>query len=93
MTELLESSQAALFAEALRRREENTVKASTMEEAEEAAQSGFVVIPGSVLATDDGEGRLNAGGITVRLLQRPDGSLPDPDDDLNELDAVVGRAY
>jgi prolyl-tRNA synthetase len=93
VTELLESSQAALFAEALRRREENTVKASTMEEAEEAAQSGFVVIPGSVLAGDDGEGRLNAGGITVRLLQRPDGSLPDPDDDLTELDAVVGRAY
>jgi prolyl-tRNA synthetase len=93
VTELLESSQAALFAEALRRREENTVKASTMEEAEEAAQSGFVVIPGSVLASDDGEGRLNAGGITVRLLQRPDGSLPDPDDDLTELDAVVGRAY
>ena len=93
VTELLESSQAALFAEALRRREENTIKASTMEEAEEAAQSGFVVIPGSVLAADDGEGRLNAGGITVRLLQRPDGSLPAPDDDLNELDAVVGRAY
>jgi prolyl-tRNA synthetase len=93
VTELLESSQAALFAEALRRREENTVKASTVEEAEEAAQSGFVVIPGSVLAGDDGEGRLNAGGITVRLLQRPDGSLPDPDDDLTELDAVVGRAY
>ena len=93
VTELLESSQAALFAEALRRREENTIKASTMEEAEEAAQAGFVVIPGSVLAADDGEGRLNAGGITVRLLQRPDGSLPDPDDDLNELDAVVGRAY
>ena len=93
VTELLESSQTALFAEALRRREENTVKASTMEEAEEAAQSGFVVIPGAVLAADDGEGRLNAGGITVRLLQRPDGSLPDPDDELNELDAVVGRAY
>jgi prolyl-tRNA synthetase len=93
VTELLESSQAALFGEALRRREENTVKASTVEEAEEAAQSGFVVIPGSVLAGDDGEGRLNAGGITVRLLQRPDGSLPDPDDDLTELDAVVGRAY
>jgi prolyl-tRNA synthetase len=93
VTELLESSQAALFAEALRRREENTVKASTMEEAEEAAQSGFVVVPGSLLTADDGEGRLNASGITVRLLQRPDGSLPDPDDDLTELDAVVGRAY
>ncbi len=93
VTDVLESSQAALFAEALRRREENTVRASTIEDAEEAAQSGFAVMPGAVLAAEDGEGRLNAGGITVRLLQRQDGSLPDPDDDLTELDAVVGRAY
>jgi prolyl-tRNA synthetase len=93
VTDVLESSQAALFAEALRRREENTVRVLTIEDAEEAAQSGFAVMPGAVLAAGDGEGRLNAGGITVRLLQRPDGSLPGPNDDLTELDAVVGRAY
>ena len=50
-------------------------------------------VPGEVLAADDGEGRLNAGGITVRLLQRPDGSLPGPGDDVAELEAVVARAY
>ena len=91
--DVLESSQAALLGEALRRREENTVRASTLEEAEEAAQSGFAIIPATLLAADDGEGRLNNGGITVRLLQRPDGSLPGPDDVLAELDAVVARAY
>ena len=90
---MLESTQAALLAEALRRREENTVRASTLEEAEAAAQSGFAVVPGAVLAGDDGEGRLNAGGVTVRLLRRPDGSLPDVDDAVAELEAVVGRAY
>ncbi len=91
--EVLESTQAGLLAEALRRREENTVRASTLEEAEAAAQSGFAVVPGAVLAGDDVEGRLNAGGVTVRLLRRPDGSLPDVDDAVAELEAVVGRAY
>jgi prolyl-tRNA synthetase len=91
--EVLESSQAALLAEALRLRDENTVRASTLEEAEEAAQSGFAVVPGALLAADDAEGRLNAGGTTVRLLQRPDGSLPGADDVLSDLDAVVARAY
>ena len=91
--EVLESTQAGLLAEALRRREENTVRASTLEEAEAAAQSGFAVVPGAVLAGDDVEGRLNAGGVTVRLLRRPDGSLPGVDDAVAELEAVVGRAY
>jgi prolyl-tRNA synthetase len=90
---VIEAAQAALFAEALKRREDNTVHSSTLEEAAEASQSGFAVVPGSVLAADDGEGRLNAGGVTVRLLRRPDGSLPGPDDELSELEAVVARAY
>jgi prolyl-tRNA synthetase len=93
VADVLESSQAALLAEALSRREENTVRASTLEEAEEAAQSGFAVVPGALLVADDGEGRLNAGGITVRLLRRPDGSLPGSDDDVPDLEAVVARAY
>ncbi|HTT88391.1 MAG TPA: proline--tRNA ligase [Acidimicrobiales bacterium] len=93
VAQVAESAQAALFAEALERRDGNTVRASTLEEAEEACQSGFAVVPGPVLATGDGETRLNAGGITVRLLRRPDGSLPDSDDDLSELEAVVARAY
>ena len=50
VNEVLEASQAALLAEALRRREENTVRASTLEEAEEAVQSGFAVMPGALLA-------------------------------------------
>jgi len=93
VTEVLASSQAAMFGEALRRREENTLRASTLEEAEEGTQSGFAVVPGETLVAGDGEGRLNAAGITVRLLQRPDGTLPAPDDDLADLDAVVARAY
>ncbi len=93
VADVLESSQAALFAEALRRREEGTVQAASLAEAEEAAQTGFAVVPGPVLAADDGEGRLNGAGVSVRLLRRPDGSLPGPEENLADLEAVVARAY
>lgn len=93
--EVLEAAQEALLASALERREQATVRASTLSEAEEGAQTGFALVPGSVLAggDGDGEGRLNAGGVTVRLLRRPDGSLPGPSEEVAELEAVVARAY
>jgi prolyl-tRNA synthetase len=90
---VLESSQAALFDEARRHRDDHTVRASTLEEAEEGAQAGFAVVPGHLLADGDGEGRLNASGVTVRLLQSPDGSLPGARSDVAELEAIVARAY
>ena len=39
-----------------------------------------------------GEARLAADGVTVRCLQRPDGSLPRSEDE-DDLVAFVGRAY
>jgi prolyl-tRNA synthetase len=93
---VLEASQAALLAEALRRRQEGTVAAQDLDEALEAAQSGFAVVPGSVLAGEGSTGsedRLNANGVTVRVLQRPDGSLPAPREEVPALVAVVARAY
>jgi prolyl-tRNA synthetase len=90
---LLESSQASLLDEALQLREARTVRAASLAEAEEAAQSGFAVLPGHLLAADGAEAQLNAGGVSVRLLRRRDGSLPSPSEDVSELEAVVGRAY
>ena len=90
---LLGSSQASLLDEALQLREARTVQAASLAEAEEAAQSGFAVLPGDLLAADGAEARLNAGGVSVRLLRRRDGSLPSPSEDVSELEAVVGRAY
>jgi prolyl-tRNA synthetase len=90
---LLESSQAALLDEALQFREARTVRTTSLEEAEEAAQSGFAVLPGDVLAADGAEARLNASGVSVRLLRRRDGSLPSPSEEVAELEAVVARAY
>jgi len=46
----------------------------------------------SALRADDGETRLRTQGITVRCLQRPDGSLPF-DEDEPDLVAIVSRAY
>jgi prolyl-tRNA synthetase len=89
---VLDESQAALLDEARQRRERQTVEVSSLAEAQEASQTGFAVLPGALLA-DGGEDSLNANGVTVRVLQRTDGSLPAARQELAELVAVVGRAY
>jgi prolyl-tRNA synthetase len=90
----LGEAQAALFAEALERRRAQTVEVSTIAEAEEASRTGFAVLPLGALGAE-GETQLNQAGVTVRLVTRPDGTLPDADEDGpdSELLAVVARAY
>ena len=92
---VLEAAQASLMAEARAMRSARTVEVSRLEEVEEATQSGFALLPGSLLTSGDGQGeqRLNAAGVSVRALHRPDGSLPTPDEDVAGLVAVVARAY
>ncbi|HUB70306.1 MAG TPA: proline--tRNA ligase [Acidimicrobiales bacterium] len=94
---VLAETEAGLLAEARQRREDRTVVVASLEEAEEASQSGFAIVPGSLLSENagqgDGEQRLNAAGISVRALQRPDGTLPGAKEELSNLVAVVGRAY
>ncbi len=83
--------QRNLLAEATKRRDENTAEVKTVAEAAEAALTGFARIP---WATIRGEGVevLHKTSVTVRCLQRADGSLPDSPDD-SDLVATVGRAY
>ena len=94
---VLAETEAGLLVEARQRREDRTVVVASLEEAEEASQSGFAIVPGSLLSENagqgDGEQRLNAAGISVRALQRPDGTLPGAKEELSNLVAVVGRAY
>jgi prolyl-tRNA synthetase len=72
-------------------REERTVDAADAGEALEAARGGFARVPWAALGPE-GEARLAADGVTVRCLRRPDGSVPDADDE-PDLVAVVARAY
>jgi prolyl-tRNA synthetase len=55
------------------------------------AQTGVARVPWAVLGVS-GEETLASGGVTVRCLQREDGTLPDTDDDAGAL-AYVARAY
>jgi prolyl-tRNA synthetase len=82
--ELLASSIAALAA--------RTVDAGSLEEAVEAGAMGFARIPVGTLGPE-GEDHLAAHAMTVRCLQRPDGSLAEEGDSDADLIAVVGRSY
>ncbi len=90
----LDEAQEALLADALERRRAATVEVASIDEALEAARTGFAVLPLTVLGAE-GETQLNRAGVTIRLLTRPDGTLPGIDDHGPdaELVAVVARAY
>jgi prolyl-tRNA synthetase len=87
----LEAIQAELFASSLTRRDEATVEVHTLSEAIEQGKVGFAKIPWSTLGVE-GETALNAQTLSVRCLQRPDGSLPARSDE-DDLIAVVARSY
>jgi prolyl-tRNA synthetase len=90
----LDEAQSAMLAEAMERRLRGTVEVSSVDEAEEAARTGFAIVPLSALGSE-GETRLNAAGASVRLVMRPDGTLPEAGEDGPGADlvAVVARAY
>jgi prolyl-tRNA synthetase len=89
--ELLDTVQADLLARATTFRNEHITEVATLDEAAEAASTGWAKLPWSALG-DDGEQRLAEDGVTVRCLQRPDGSVPDHEGE-PELVAYCGRAY
>jgi prolyl-tRNA synthetase len=81
-----------LLAEAASALEARTVEAATLDEAVAAGSEGFARIRVGALGPD-GEDRLAEHALTVRCLQRADGSLAAPGDDEADLVAVVGRSY
>ena len=88
---LLEDIQASLLAEATAFRDAHTVEVETVAEAREAAQTGFAKIPWATLGLE-GEAELARDAITVRCIQRPDGSVPDAEDEPGNI-ALVARSY
>ncbi|CAN5570838.1 proline--tRNA ligase [soil metagenome] len=88
---LLEDIQAAMLAEATAFRDANTAEVTSVDEAREAAQTGFAKIPWADLGTE-GEALLARDAITVRCIQRPDGSVPLSEDEPGNI-AIVARSY
>jgi prolyl-tRNA synthetase len=91
VTDALEADQAAMYAEAAAALAGGTTDVASLEEAREASQDGFARLPWSVVGPE-GEADLGRDGITVRCLLRPDGSLPDREDEPDLL-AVTARSY
>jgi prolyl-tRNA synthetase len=88
---LVTDIQHDMLADAVSRRDANIVDASDLDEAAAASRNGFARLPWR-LVRGEGEARLAADGVTVRCLQRPDGSLPRSEDE-DDLVAFVARAY
>ena len=88
---MLERIQDELLASATELREGRTVDATSIEEAREAAADGFVRISWDVLGVE-GEATLASSAVTVRCLQRADGSIPERSDEPG-LVALVARSY
>ncbi|MFG3205287.1 proline--tRNA ligase [Streptomyces sp. NPDC048192] len=88
---VLEDDQALLLAQARKRRNDRTVEVTTVEEAAEAASTGWARIAWETLGVE-GEAKLAEQGVTVRCLVAADGSVPGSDDQPGNI-AVVARAY
>jgi prolyl-tRNA synthetase len=88
---LLDEIQGAMLADAELRRDTRMARVDSVEDAIGAGNEGFAVIPWRLLG-DDGEARLAQEALTVRCLQRPDGTLPESEEE-PDLVAVVGRSY
>jgi len=88
---LLEAMQASLLAEATRRLADATHDVASIDEAIEAAETGFARLAWSRVGPT-GEAALKVHAITVRCLQRRDATMPlaetEPD-----LDCIVAKSY
>jgi prolyl-tRNA synthetase len=88
---LLEEIQVGMHDAALADRDARTADVATVDEAREAASTGFARLPWAALA-DGGLESLGRDAVTVRCLQTADGGVPEaPDGD--GLVALVARSY
>jgi prolyl-tRNA synthetase len=88
---ILEEDQELLLQQTRERRLARTVDVKTLDEAVEAAGTGFGRISWAELGPE-GEAKLAEQGVTVRCIVAEDGSVPATDDQPGNI-AVVARAY
>lgn len=87
----LADDQQGLYEQARALRESRTTDVSSLDEAIEAARTGWARLPWAAVGAD-GEARANREAVTVRCLLRPDGSVPEAEDEPDLL-AILSRAY
>ena len=92
VTRVLDGVADDLRAEAEQFRAAHLAEVATVGEAVEAGSTGFARVPWASVG-EEGEQELASRAVSVRCLQRPDGSLAADGDDDRDLVAVVGRAY
>ena len=88
----LEAIQADMLAAATVARDARIRDVASIDEAIAASSDGWGRINYPALRAVDGEAKLREQAITVRCLRRPDGSVPDSEDEPDSI-ALVGRAY
>ncbi len=89
--ELLAAEQRAIFRAALAERDARIADVDSVAGAAATGARGWARISWAALGPA-GEAELARSGVTVRCLQRPDGSVPDSDDEA-DLVAYVARSY
>ena len=89
---LIETMHAEMIDTARRRLNERTIDTVSVDEALEAAKTGFARIPWKSLG-EKGEDALNGEAVSVRCLQSADGTVPGIEDVEDDLVAIVGRSY
>ena len=88
---ILEQMQSQMFESQLARRNANTHDVKSIEEAMEASQTGFARLDWELVGPA-GEAKLKTDAITVRCLQRRDGSMPVTDTE-KDLICIVAKSY
>jgi prolyl-tRNA synthetase len=88
---LLADGQDAMLRTTRADRDARIVDVASMGDAIAATAEGWARIPWDTLGLA-GEAELARSGVTVRCLQRADGSVPDSDDE-PDMVAYVGRSY
>jgi prolyl-tRNA synthetase len=91
VSRLLAGEQRAVLDAARDERDARIAEVSTVDDAAAAGAAAWAKLPWAVLG-EAGEDKLAESGVTVRCLQRPDGSVPDSDTE-DDLVAYVARSY
>ena len=81
-----------MLAAARAERDAHIVEVTSVDDAAAAAADGWAKISWSKLGLGGEARRLARAGVTVRCLQRADGTVPDSDDE-PDLVAFVARSY